>query len=47
MLGITLAPVTGELVADIVTGAPPRHALEPLRPGRFRQRRIEGGRCSP
>jgi D-amino-acid dehydrogenase len=47
MLGITLAPVTGELVADIVTGVPPRHALEPLRPGRFRHRRIEGGRCSP
>jgi D-amino-acid dehydrogenase len=46
MLGITLAPVTGELVADIVTGAPPRHALEPLRPDRFRHRRIEGGRCS-
>ena len=47
MLGITLAPVTGELVADIVTGAPPRYALESLRPGRFRHRRIEGGRCSP
>jgi D-amino-acid dehydrogenase len=47
MLGITLAPVTGELVADVVTGAPPRHALEPLRPGRFRRRRNEGGRCSP
>jgi D-amino-acid dehydrogenase len=47
MLGITLAPVTGELVADIVTGAPPRHALESLRPGRFRHRRIEGGRCRP
>jgi D-amino-acid dehydrogenase len=47
MLGITLAPVTGELVADIVTGAPPRYALESLRPGRFRRRRIEGGRCSP
>jgi D-amino-acid dehydrogenase len=47
MLGITLAPVTGELVADLVTGAPPRHALGPLRPDRFRHRRIEGGRCSP
>jgi D-amino-acid dehydrogenase len=46
MLGITLAPVTGELVTDIVTGARPRYALESLRPGRFRHRRIEGGRCS-
>ena len=36
MLGITLAPVTGEIVADLVAGEPPRHALEPFRPGRFR-----------
>jgi D-amino-acid dehydrogenase len=47
MLGITLAPVTGELIADVVTGAPPRHDLDPLRPGRFRHRRSEGGRWQP
>ena len=47
MLGITLAPATGELVADLVSGAPPRHALEPFRPGRFRGRLREGGRWQP
>jgi D-amino-acid dehydrogenase len=44
MLGITLAPVTGELVASLVGGETPRHALEPLRPERFAQRRLLGGR---
>jgi D-amino-acid dehydrogenase len=37
MLGIALAPVTGEIVADLVTGAPPRHAIERLAPSRFRR----------
>ena len=43
MLGITLAPVTGEIVAGLVAGEPPRHALEPFRPGRFTQPRQHGG----
>jgi D-amino-acid dehydrogenase len=37
MLGIALAPVTGEIVADLVTGAPPSHAIERLAPSRFRR----------
>jgi D-amino-acid dehydrogenase len=37
MLGIALAPVTGEIVADLVTGAPSRHAIERLAPSRFRR----------
>jgi D-amino-acid dehydrogenase len=36
MLGIALAPVTGEIVADLVTGASPRHDIEPFAPSRFR-----------
>jgi D-amino-acid dehydrogenase len=44
MLGITLAPVTGEIVAGLVTGEAPRHELEPLRPERFAKRRTQGGR---
>jgi glycine/D-amino acid oxidase-like deaminating enzyme len=43
MLGITLAPVTAEIVADVVAGERPRHSLEPLRPERFAQRRSQGG----
>lgn len=35
MLGLTLAPVTGRLVGEIVTGEEPSHELEPLRPDRF------------
>jgi D-amino-acid dehydrogenase len=35
MMGLTLAPVTGRLVAEVATGQPPSHALEPLRPERF------------
>jgi D-amino-acid dehydrogenase len=34
MLGLTLAPVTGVLVAEILSGASPRRELELLRPGR-------------
>jgi D-amino-acid dehydrogenase len=35
MLGLTLAPVTGRLVAELLTGAEPSHDLRPLRPERF------------
>lgn len=35
MLGITLAPVTGDLVAALVTGAPPPFDPTPFRLGRF------------
>jgi D-amino-acid dehydrogenase len=37
MLGIALAPVTGEIVADLVAGAPPRHEIAPFAPSRFRR----------
>jgi glycine oxidase len=33
--GILLAPITGEVVADLVTGAAPRYDLSRFRPGRF------------
>jgi D-amino-acid dehydrogenase len=36
MLGITMAPVTGELMADLITEAEPPAALAPFDPGRFR-----------
>lgn len=35
MLGITTAPATGRLVAEIVCGAPPHIDPEPFSPGRF------------
>jgi D-amino-acid dehydrogenase len=35
MLGVTLAPLTGRLVASIVAGAPAHPALTPLSPERF------------
>lgn len=35
MLGITLAPVTGKLVADLVAGHAPTNDIEPLSPTRF------------
>lgn len=35
MLGITMAPVTGELMADLIEGRP-GSALAPFEPGRFR-----------
>jgi D-amino-acid dehydrogenase len=38
MWGLQLAPVTGRLVASIVSGEPPEHDLRPLRPERFRRR---------
>lgn len=38
MKGLHLAPITGELVADILTDRTPRHDLRPLSPDRFRRR---------
>jgi D-amino-acid dehydrogenase len=36
MMGLTLAPATGRLVAGLVTGAPAQAELAPFRPDRFR-----------
>ncbi len=36
MIGLSLAPVTGGLVADLAGGKPPALDLEPLSPARFR-----------
>jgi D-amino-acid dehydrogenase len=38
MLGIALAPVTGEIVADLVTGERPRYDVSALTPARFKRR---------
>ena len=38
MLGVTLAPITGELVAQLVSGEKPSLPLEPLSPNRFSPR---------
>ena len=38
MWGLQLGPITGQLVGELITGAPPSHDLEPLSPGRFRRR---------
>lgn len=35
MLGVTLAPITGQLIAEIVTGSPVSVSLEMLKPDRF------------
>jgi D-amino-acid dehydrogenase len=35
MLGLTLAPLTGRLVAELITGLPPTVDLKPLSPVRF------------
>jgi D-amino-acid dehydrogenase len=35
MLGITLAPATGEIVASLVSGERPAHDVEPFDPSRF------------
>ena len=35
MMGLSLGPVTGKLVAEIVAGEAPSHDLGPLRPDRF------------
>ena len=37
MKGVSLAPVTAQLVAELVTGEPPSHDLAPFSPDRFRQ----------
>jgi D-amino-acid dehydrogenase len=39
MKGLSLAPVTGQLVAELVTGEPPSHDLAPFSPDRFRRAR--------
>ena len=35
MLGVTLAPITGQLIADLVAGRRPTVALDTLNPDRF------------
>jgi D-amino-acid dehydrogenase len=35
MLGVTLAPITGELVAQLLSGEPSSLPLEPLSPNRY------------
>ena len=35
MLGISLAPITGQLVSQVLAGEQPRVALEPLSPQRY------------
>ena len=45
MLGITLAPATGEILASLVTGEQPEYQIEPFSPARFRRvRDILNGR---
>ena len=39
MKGLSLAPVTGRLVAELVAGEPPSHDLAPFSPDRFRRAR--------
>jgi glycine/D-amino acid oxidase-like deaminating enzyme len=39
MKGLHLAPATGALVADLLTGREPIHDLAPFSPDRFRVRR--------
>ncbi|MCB9137189.1 MAG: FAD-binding oxidoreductase [Caldilineaceae bacterium] len=40
MLGVTQGPITGKLVAEIVTGDAPTADLSPLRPERFTSRGV-------
>jgi D-amino-acid dehydrogenase len=57
MLGITLAPATGQIVAGLVSGEEPPHDIEPFRLSRFRRLRdhmstkqhapTPGTSCSP
>jgi D-amino-acid dehydrogenase len=35
MKGVALAPVTGRIIAELVTGAPPTHDTRPFDPARF------------
>jgi D-amino-acid dehydrogenase len=39
MHGITLAPVTGEIMADLISRERPRHNIEPFAPSRFQRLR--------
>lgn len=39
MLGIALAPITGEIISDLVLARRPRHPAEPFAPSRFRHGR--------
>ena len=39
MKGLSLAPITGRLVAELVGGEPPSHELAPFSPDRFRRAR--------
>ncbi len=36
MWGLQLAPITGQLVADLISGQAPTHDLAPFAPDRFR-----------
>jgi D-amino-acid dehydrogenase len=36
MLGVTLAPATGEVMADLMVSGAPAPVLAPFEPGRFR-----------
>jgi glycine/D-amino acid oxidase-like deaminating enzyme len=36
MLGVTLAPITGVLITDLLTGRTPRIEMTMVEPGRFR-----------
>lgn len=47
MLGITLAPVTGEIVANLINGEQPRYNIEPFEPSRFRRLRDLFGAHTP
>jgi len=42
MLGISLAPITGQLVAQVLTGEQPRIPLEPLSPQRYSSKQTRG-----
>lgn len=39
MLGLTLGPITGQIIAELVTGGAPSFDIRALRPGRFPRRR--------
>jgi D-amino-acid dehydrogenase len=45
-MGLTLAPITGRLVADLLAGEPPGHDVAALQPDRFRPllRRLSASR---
>ena len=35
MMGLSLGPVTGHLVADLLAGDPPFRSIDAMAPGRF------------